>query len=143
MTKPRPPLEREILADIRAVFARIPWVTLWRNNTGALKDVTGRTVQFGLCEGSADLVGIVAPHGRWIAIEVKRPGKRPTAAQLRFLERVRSLGGVGVWIDDAESAIAALAAARGCGHEAEADVLAAYAAHQEAKARKRRPVRVA
>jgi hypothetical protein len=30
---------------------------LWRNNTGTLRDQHGRPVQFGLCKGSADLIG--------------------------------------------------------------------------------------
>ena len=31
---------------------------LWRNNTGALKDATGRLVRYGLCPGSSDLIGL-------------------------------------------------------------------------------------
>jgi hypothetical protein len=30
---------------------------LFRNNTGTLRDANGRPVQFGLCKGSADLIG--------------------------------------------------------------------------------------
>jgi hypothetical protein len=30
---------------------------LFRNNTGTLRDQHGRPVQFGLCKGSADLIG--------------------------------------------------------------------------------------
>jgi hypothetical protein len=32
-------------------------VRLFRNNTGVLRDANGRPVSFGLCKGSADLIG--------------------------------------------------------------------------------------
>lgn len=76
---------------------------LWRNNTGALKDANGRLVRYGLCQGSADLIGYrtvtITPDmvGQRIAvfaaIEVKDRGK-PTPEQLRFLEVVRAAGGL-------------------------------------------------
>lgn len=44
--------------------------------------------------GISDLIG-VTPQGRFIAVEVKAPGKEKTATpeQLDFLEQVRSRGG--------------------------------------------------
>ncbi len=66
---------------------------VWRNNVGALKDATGRLIRYGLCEGSSDLIGI-APDGRMIAMEVKRPGKKPTPAQCMFIDAVRRKGGI-------------------------------------------------
>ena len=65
----------------------------WRNNTGALKDREGRLVKYGLCPGSSDIIGIM-PDGRFLAIEVKRPGKNPTPAQANFIEIVRKYGGI-------------------------------------------------
>jgi hypothetical protein len=35
---------------------------LFRNNTGTLRDQHGRPVQFGLCKGSADLIGYRSYH---------------------------------------------------------------------------------
>ena len=76
---------------------------LWRNNTGAIKDETGRLVRFGLCKGSSDIIGItpitITPEmigkrvGVFTAIEVKKPKGMPTDEQVNFIERVRGLGG--------------------------------------------------
>lgn len=77
---------------------------IWRNNTGAIKDSTGRLVRFGLCKGSADLVGltsiVVTPEmvGKklavFTAIEVKTATGKATPEQLNFIKRVQELGGL-------------------------------------------------
>jgi hypothetical protein len=77
---------------------------LFRNNTGAIKDQTGRLVRFGLCRGSADLIGLkpvtITPEmvGQTVAIftaiEVKTPTGKPTPEQLHFINRVKQLGGI-------------------------------------------------
>jgi len=78
---------------------------LFRNNTGAIKDQTGRLVRFGLCKGSSDLIGfrptVITPEmvGRTVAIftaiEVKTPTGKPTPEQIHFIDRVKALGGIG------------------------------------------------
>ena len=91
------------------VSACIQWLHvngcfIWRNNTGAFKDATGRWVRYGL-NGSADVIG-VNPSGRFIAVEAKSDKGKPTEQQLRFGERVVAHGGVYVVahsIDDLES----------------------------------------
>ena len=65
----------------------------WRNHTFALKDKDGRLVRGGLCVGSSDIIGIM-PDGRFLAIEVKKPGKKPTTEQLNFIEAIRRHGGI-------------------------------------------------
>lgn len=72
--------------------------TVWRNNTGALKDINGRLIRYGLCVGSSDIIGIY--KGRFLAIEVKAPGKKPTKEQLNFIRVVNEKGGISFWIDD-------------------------------------------
>lgn len=89
--------ETEILQLCRIVASDCG-ATVWRNNTGALKDHKGRLVHFGLCSGSSDLIGIY--KGRFLAIEVKRPGKTPTDAQDHFIEFVNNAGGIAFWVDD-------------------------------------------
>jgi len=89
--------------NIRLALGRGP-VRLWRNNTGALKDATGRLVRYGLCQGSSDLIGYrtveITPDmvGQRIAvftaIEVKDRG-RATPQQLQFLDLVVAAGGLG------------------------------------------------
>lgn len=92
-------------------------VFLWRNQSGAMQNETGRLVRFGLCNDSkamnehiksADLVGIrpvviTSRHvghtiGQFVAREVKEAGWTYSAtkreeAQLRFLHLVLSAGG--------------------------------------------------
>ncbi len=94
-------------------------VALYRNNTGAAMDETGRLIRYGLANDSpamsrsiksSDLIGIT-PHvvtvadighvfGIFTSIEVKRPGwvykgTGREAAQLKWIEHVVSLGGYG------------------------------------------------
>ena len=71
-------------------------VRLIRNNVGKLPDRLGRYVTYGLGIGSSDLIGInmqAYGMGRFVAIEVKLPGQKPTQAQQDFIDMVLSLGG--------------------------------------------------
>ena len=77
-------------------------VRLFRNNTGALMDMQGRLVKFGLCKGSSDLIGFrsitITPDmvGQKIAvfsaIEVKDKGKA-TVDQKNFINIINNAGG--------------------------------------------------
>jgi hypothetical protein len=77
---------------------------LFRNNTGTLRDQNGRPVQFGLCKGSADLIGwrtvTVTPEmvGATIAvftsIEVKTATGRIRPEQQQWLDAVQAAGGI-------------------------------------------------
>ena len=79
-------------------------VTAWRNNTGALRDERGRLVTYGLCKGSADLIGFrrltITPEmvgqqlAQFVAIEIKTGRGRPTPEQANFLAVVTQAGGV-------------------------------------------------
>lgn len=109
---PASPQEREVQHAIRLALGRAPDLTLWRNNTGALKDATGRLVRYGLAVGSADLIGILAPAGRLVALEVKTASGRTTADQDLFLDLVRRRGGFAAVVRSADDALAALDRAR-------------------------------
>ena len=65
---------------------------IWRNNTGVLKDKTGRPIKFGLCKGGSDLIGI-APDGRFLGVEVKTKTGRIRPEQLTFIAAVQKAGG--------------------------------------------------
>jgi hypothetical protein len=88
--------ESNIQQLIRLEASRLGCI-LWRNNTGMLRNDKGTPVRYGLCEGSSDLIGIY--KGRFVAIEVKQPKKKPTCAQINFLLQVRENGGISGCID--------------------------------------------
>lgn len=77
---------------------------LFRNNTGTLRDQHGRPVSFGLCKGSADLIGwkrvTVTPEmvGQQVAvftsIEVKTATGRLRPEQQQWLDAVQAAGGI-------------------------------------------------
>ena len=77
---------------------------LFRNNTGTLRDQHGRPVSFGLCKGSADLIGwrtvTITPEmvGTTVAvftsIEVKTPTGRVKPEQQQWMDAVQAAGGI-------------------------------------------------
>jgi hypothetical protein len=85
-------LERNIQQEIRIASALVPELTLWRNSTG-VAERAGRTLRYGLCRGSSDLIGILAPTGRLCAWECKTEVGRLSEEQRLFLAHVRSRGG--------------------------------------------------
>ena len=95
--------EQQIQQAIRLELGRGP-VRLWRNNTGTLLDRQGRPVQFGLCKGSADLIGLrsitIGPEhlgqrlAVFAAVEVKSATGRVTPEQAAFIEAVQAMGGL-------------------------------------------------
>ena len=74
---------------------------LFINHVGLSRHGEGRdqrAVRTGLCPGSSDLIGWTA-DGRFCAVEVKRPGWRPTPSwrasqQAAFIAAVAAAGGV-------------------------------------------------
>ena len=100
--------ESTLLRRIRLVLGRDPRVALWRNNVGVLRDARGTPIRYGLAVGSADLIGLVSPHGRMIALEVKAPCGRVSAAQQQWLALVRAHGGVAEVVRTVEEAERAL-----------------------------------
>lgn len=87
---------------------------LWRNNSGATRDVKGRMIRYGLGNDSkklneryksSDLIGI-SPRGLFTAFECKAPGWKGVRtdrerAQENYMKHVRALGGVAAFITDA------------------------------------------
>jgi len=64
---------------------------VFRNNTGAYKD-GDRYIRYGLIKGSSDIIGLF--KGRFLAIEVKIPGKNPTPEQKKFINNINKAGGI-------------------------------------------------
>ena len=81
-------------------------LNIWRNNRGLFVTLDGgRKARAGLSfNGSSDLIGI-APDGKFIAIEVKSKGKKPSKTQREFLALVKSHDGYAGWVDNFEDYI--------------------------------------
>lgn len=98
--------ESAIVAEIRLALGRDPRVVLWDNRVWS----QGRSKP-GLGTGSADLIGIVAPTGRLLALEVKNATGRPSREQRLFMGLVNRMGGYACIVRSADDAVAAVDAA--------------------------------
>ena len=109
--------EAEIQQQIRLALGRETDLVLWRNNVGIGTMDDGSKQQFGLCKGASDLVGILAPTGRFVAFEVKSAKGRVRDEQKLFLELVRGRGGFAAVVRSVDEAKAALERARAGANE--------------------------
>jgi hypothetical protein len=110
-----PGSEADLQHAIRLDLGTEPGLTLFRNETGVAKhQLRHRTghVRYGLCKGSADLIGILAPPGRFIALEIKTRTGKPTSEQTQFLELIRKRGGFACVVRSVQEAREAIARAR-------------------------------
>jgi len=119
----RKPRESDVLAQCLAALNA--WgIPAWRNNTGGLPvqapstrvKVCGQTLEvpgkrrflrFGK-KGSSDILGVLPPEGRFLAVETKRPGEKPTPEQVAFLDMISAAGGLALVISDVKQLEAAL-----------------------------------
>lgn len=122
--------EAAVQADIRLAASQRGDLVLWRNNVGAAsvypEDENGvpqlhlppRFIRWGLNNESkaqnkrmksADLIGIHRPSGRFVSIEVKRPGWKHSdaserdRAQAAWAATVAAMGGVALRVTSAQS----------------------------------------
>ena len=80
----------------------------WSNDQAILKNARKQT--FGLCPGSADLIGLQRliitpdmvgqPIAKFVSIEVKSERGRPTEAQANWAKMVANMGGYSVFAKD-------------------------------------------
>jgi hypothetical protein len=81
--------ESSVLRRVQEALWAYGGVHVMRNNAGPLKR------KFPIEVGSADLLCIVAPYGRLLAVETKRPkNKAAEEHQERWLEKARRYGAV-------------------------------------------------
>jgi hypothetical protein len=104
---PETAIVRGILAALRGRHGKF-----WRNNSGRVRGASGRTVQLGET-GSADIFGVVRPSGRFVGLEVKRPGLKATDLQESWAAEIRAEGGYVATVTSVEEAFAAVDRARG------------------------------
>jgi hypothetical protein len=94
---------------IREALAYEPGLMLCRNSTGLFR-ARGCVVRAGLGNGSADLIGVL--NGRFVALEVKRPGEKPEPHQVAWLDAITRHGGFACVVHSVDEARAAIARAR-------------------------------
>jgi hypothetical protein len=96
-------------AIVLAVCQRWPSrIRIWRGNTGAA--VFGdQFVRFGV-PGESDIRGILAPSGRFVAIEVKAGKDRMSDKQIAFRNMVLQFGGIHIIGRSVEQVIAEMEA---------------------------------
>ena len=82
--------EADVVAETMLALSRIGALVM-RNNSGALRNVTGRLVRFGLV-GSADI--IACHRGRFVAVECKRARKLPSPDQTHYAGAVMEAEGI-------------------------------------------------
>ncbi len=100
-------LESDIQKLIMLAVAKQGHV-LFRNNTaqgwagksanagrGTVVIENPRPLYAGLCKGSSDLIGWTS-CGLFLAVEVKRPGQKPTPEQANFAAQVNKAGGIAI-----------------------------------------------
>ncbi len=105
------PRETDLVRAVLEYLAlrRIP---AWRANSGAMV-VPGaggrkRFVRFNGARGCADVLGLLPPSGRFLAVECKMPGRHPTADQQGFLDAVGAAGGLAIVVRDVADLVVAL-----------------------------------
>ena len=124
---PRPRRERDIQRAILDFLRSVPGVVAWKTGGGLLPLADGRRVRMGH-KGVSDIVGfrseylpIFRPNhpqaprrpadekiARFLAIEVKRPGRRATEEQMAFLDAVVRAGGIALIASSVDEVAAAL-----------------------------------
>jgi hypothetical protein len=115
----RLPRETDLVRAVLQLLA-LRKVPAWRANSGAMR-IAGaggrrRLVRFNV-RGCSDILAVLPPSGRLLAVECKMPGRKTTADQQAFLDNVTEAGGLAVVVRDLGELMAALDAAGrgGCG----------------------------
>ena len=108
--------EQALMRRIMLAIGSLPDLYLWRNSPGKAEvwdPQTGapRMLSFGVV-GSADLCGILLPHGRFLGLEVKTATGRVEPHQEAWLARIRSFGGFACVVRSEAQACEAIARAR-------------------------------
>jgi hypothetical protein len=110
--------EAQLQAEARVLASKLGAI-VYRNNVGSWLDKNGRKVAYGVCNpGGSDLIGIMpikvtqemvgSTIGRFVAIEIKDAGKKPTKDQEMFLNIIKNNGGIAGYIDDISQLVSLL-----------------------------------
>jgi hypothetical protein len=100
--------EAEILQAVFSALVHSGRVICWRNNSGFGRTENGNKIRFGLGIGSADIVGLVRPSGRFVGFEIKTLVGRLSAEQAAWHRVVADAGGAVFTVRSPAEALAAL-----------------------------------
>jgi hypothetical protein len=104
----RQPKEQEIQKTITDFLKIKRFIVFKHRNVGIYKKDTGKYIPLAYGEkGISDIIAC-SPTGRFWAVEVKAPGKKPTEEQLDFLARVNAAGGKGILAFSLDEVMAAV-----------------------------------
>jgi hypothetical protein len=99
-------------ALVRAVlgYLALRKIVAWRVNAGGLAVGSGKGRRFVRLApaGCGDILAILPPAGRLLSLELKRPGGRLRPSQARWIDLVRSQGGLALVVRSLDELIAAL-----------------------------------
>jgi hypothetical protein len=94
--------ETELVKLVLLALGKRTDLRVWRQNVGALRDINGRMVKFGV-PGAADISGILV-DGRRLEIECK-VGTRQRPEQKNFERMILQFGGVYLLVHSVEEAV--------------------------------------
>ena len=84
-------LERDLIKEIKK-WLESKNVLVWKFH-GSSFGPKGFPDLFGILPGAFD-------QGRFLGIEIKKPGKKPTVLQMTILKRISDHGGFALWTDN-------------------------------------------
>lgn len=96
------PLEKDVQSAIMD-YLTMAHIFAWVNKTqGTFNAQRGCFIKTKMKKGVSDILGVL-PGGRFLAIEVKRPGEKMTPEQVQFVSDVNNRGGVAFTADNVKT----------------------------------------
>lgn len=100
-------LEQQIQKQILD-YLRYRGIPCYKHQNAGIREPDGGYIPTHT-RGVSDIIGCIPKTGRYLAIEVKRPGGKPTAEQKQFIDIINEAGGLAFVADSIESVKSKLA----------------------------------
>lgn len=89
---PKPILEQHIQKQILD-YLRFRGIPCYKHQNAGIRKPDGSYIPTHT-RGVSDIIGCIPKTGRFLAIEVKRPGGKPTSEQKQFIDTINDAGGL-------------------------------------------------
>lgn len=92
-------------------YLELKGIPAWRQNQGGMLASYGgkkRFIRFAGIQGISDIIGLLPPAGRLIAVECKVGRNKPSEHQEAFLSQIKAAGGLAVVCYELDDLIKAL-----------------------------------